>query len=315
MTSSKQSKTGVHVGIDVSKAVLDVYILEKDLHFQVENNTKGVRALATRLSRYNLMRVVIEATGRYEMPFVEVAFERQFPLSIVKPVTVRRFAQANEQLAKTDKLDAYILAEFGRVMQPRLSENRGKNIRYIRDLCARRRQLIEMRTEEINRSQIMGKTLARSYEKHIKQINKELELIEKYLDQAVEKETAWAERKALLSTVPGVGNALIYTLLADMPELGTLNNKEIASLAGLAPFNRDSGKSKGKRRIQGGRSTVRTVLYMATMSATQHNPVIRSFFQHLVKQGKHKKVALVACMRKFLTILNAMARDNTVWTN
>lgn len=312
MTMNKEN-TGINVGIDVGKFQLDIFIWERDRHFTVENNDKGIKEALKILCRFKVSRIVLEATGRYEMAFALAAFEKQLPVCIVRPTLVRQFAKAADQHAKTDKLDSQIIARFGAVMKPRLTQQKSKNLQLIKDLVTRRRQLIEMRTMEHNREKIVGKPLDRSSIRLIKFLNKEIEWVESKLAKAVEEEASWSERKTLLETVPGVGKALIWTLLSDMPELGTLNNKEIASLAGLAPINRDSGKLAGKRRIFGGRHQVRTTLYMATLSAVQCNPIIGGFYQHLVNQGKHKKVALTAAMRKFLTILNAMVRDQKEW--
>ena len=306
-------KPGVNVGIDVGKFQLDIFIWERDVHFIVENTEAGVKEAIKRLSRYHLERVVMEATGRYEMIFASAAFDKGFPVAIVRPLLVRQFARAADQHAKTDKIDARIIARFAATMKPRLTAKKAENLRKIKELVVRRRQLIEMRTQEINRFKVMDKAIARSCNRIIKSLNKDIEWVESRLAKAVEAEPVWQERMTLLSTVPGVGKTLIWTLLSEMPELGTLNNKQIASLAGLAPINRDSGKSKGKRRILGGRHSVRTTLYMATLSATQCNSVIGAFYRHLVRQGKHKKVALTAAMRKFLIMLNAMIRDNQVW--
>ena len=311
--TNKTENMGVNVGIDVGKFQLDIVIWERDRHFTVENNESGVREALKKLARFKISRIAIEATGRHEMLFASMAFEKSLPVAIVRPTLVRQFARAADQQAKTDKLDARIIARFAAVMKPRLTLKKSKNLQLIRDLVIRRRQLIAMRTQESNRQKIMGKPLDRSCLRMVKAFNKEIDWVEAKLTKAIEDESAWNERKQLLETVPGVGNALIWTLLSEMPELGTLNNKQIASLAGLAPMNRDSGKMKGKRRIIGGRHSVRTTLYMATLSATQCNPVIGRFYQHLVKQGKHKKVALTAAMRKFLTILNAMVRDQKAW--
>lgn len=312
MTIKKENK-GVNVGIDVGKFQLDIHIYERDKYFTVENNSSGIRKAINTLKRYKLQRLVLEATGRYEMEFATAAFEQALPVCIVRPLLVRQFARAADQLAKTDKIDAYIIARFGAVMHPRLSHQKSKNLQLIKDLVTRRRQLIAMRTQELNREKIMGNSVERSCTRLIKFFNKEIDWVENKLAKAVEEESAWSEKRELLSTVPGVGDTLIWTLLSEMPELGTLNHRKISALAGLAPINRDSGKAKGKRRIQGGRASVRTTLYMATLSAVQCNPVIGGFYRHLVNQGKHKKVALTAAMRKFLSILNAMIRDEREW--
>ncbi|MEZ5568080.1 MAG: IS110 family transposase [Halioglobus sp.] len=307
--------SGINVGVDVGKYQLDFYLLERERHFTVNNDESGIRQAIQTLARFHVKRIVLEATGRYEMAFATAAMDKGLPVCIVRPLQVRQFAKAADQRAKTDKIDAQVIARFGAVMQPRESRAKSKNLMLIRDLVARRKQLILMRTQELNRQKVVAGPIARSCGRLIKALNTDIEWTENRMAKLVEEETAWAERRRLLSTVPGVGDTLIFTLLSDLPELGELSHKEIASLAGLAPINRDSGRMRGKRRIQGGRSTVRTTLYMATLSATQCNPVIGGFYRHLVNQGKHKKVALTAAMRKFLVILNAMVRDGNAWAH
>ena len=313
MTNTKKSKSLINVGVDVGKSNLDVFLYEKDIYFQVTNNKEGIKQLLKRLSYYDIERIVMEATGRYEFALAEAAYAKGLPVCIVKPLSVRRYAGAIDQLAKTDKIDAKVLAEFAAIVQPRISPQKSKRLILIKDLLVRRRQLIEIRTQEMNRSQIMGKTFQASIRRVIKLMNKEIERVETQLDKYVQEHEEWSLKKEILLTVPGVGNTLAYTLLADMPELGSMNNKQAAALAGLALVNRDSGKLRGKRRIQGGRATVRTTLYMATLSAIQCNPILKHFYKKLVDNGKHKKVAITACMRRFITILNAMLRDNTQW--
>ena len=313
MTNRTKSKSLINVGVDVGKYHLDVHLYEKDIHFQVTNTPEGIQRILKRLSYYQVERIVMEATGRYEFNLAEAAYLKNLPVCIVKPLSVRRYAGAIDQLAKTDRIDAAVLSQFAAVVQPRLSSQKSKRLIRIKDLLARRRQIIEMRTKEMNRLQIMGKSLETSCRRILRVFDQEVKRLEKQLDTQVQEETEWSDRKALLLTVPGVGNTLAYTLLADMPELGNMNNKQAAALSGLAPINRDSGRMRGKRRIQGGRTCVRTTLYMATLSAIQCNPILKAFYKKLVTQGKHKKVAITACMRKFITILNAMVRDNTVW--
>ena len=313
MTNLKKSKTVVNVGVDVGKRFLDVCIHEKNIYWQEENNTPGIGRILKRLSYYKVERLVVEATGRYEFALAEAAFSKDIPVCIAKPLSVRRYAGAVEQLAKTDKIDAAIIAEYAAVIQPRATPRKSKNLIAIRDLLARRRQVMQMRTQELNRKGIMGKAFEVSCKRLIKAFDTEVERLEKKLNQYVKEQAEWSERREILKSAPGVGDTLTYTLLAEMPELGQLNNKQVGALVGVAPINRDSGKTRGKRRIQGGRANVRTILYMATLSATQCNPVIKAFYQKLVAQGKHKKVALTACMRKFVTILNAMVRDNKAW--
>lgn len=313
MTNLTKSKTIVNVGVDVGKSALDIYIYEKQLHWQEENTAEGIKRILKRLAYYQVERLAMEATGRYEWALAEAAFAKGIPVCILKPLSVRRYAGAIEQLAKTDKIDAAVIAEYAAIVQPRSTPKKSKNLIAIKDLLARRRQVMEMRTKELNRIKVMGKSFERSCKRLIKVFDTEVARLEKQLDKHVQEQAEWAERKAILMTAPGVGETLAYTLLADMPELGMLTNKESASLVGVAPINRDSGRLRGKRRIQGGRASVRTTLYMATLSATQCNPVIKEFYTRLVAQGKHKKVALTACMRKFITMLNAMVRDNVEW--
>ncbi len=313
MTNLIKSKSIINVGVDVGKYFLDVHIHEKDLHFQVENNPAGIAVLLKRLSYYQVERLVMEATGRYQLMLAEAAFLKDLPVCIVKPLSVRRYAGAIEQIAKTDRLDAAVISEFAAVVRPRVTAARSKNLILIKDLISRRRQIMQIRTQELNRLQIMGKSLETSCKRIVRCLDAELKRIEGKLDQCIDQQTEWAEKRDILKSAPGIGDAMVYTLLADLPELGSMTSKQTAALVGVAPMNRDSGKLRGKRRIRGGRHDVRTILYMATLSAARCNPVIKDFYERLVAQGKHKKVALTACMRKFITILNAMVRDNLEW--
>ncbi len=304
----------INVGVDVGKDVVDVYVWERRLALQAANEPKAIRKLVTRLARYPVARIVVEATGRYERLLVEAAIDKQLPIVVVNPLNVRRYAGAIGQLAKTDAIDARLIAEFAARVQPQVIPHTDKKVLQVKDLIARRRQLVDMRTMEMNRAHIMPAALQRSHRAVIKTLDKEIQWTEARLSQLIAHVTEWAATHRQLASVPGVGDTLIYTLLGDLPELGKLNQKQIAALVGVAPINRDSGRLRGKRRIKGGRATVRTVLYMATLSATQHNPVIRAFYRRLLATGKHKKVALTACMRKFITILNAMVRDGNNWS-
>jgi len=313
MANLTKSKTVVNVGVDVGKQYLDVCIYEKNLYWREDNTVAGTKRLLKRLSHYHVERLVMEATGRYEFELAQLAYARKLPVCIVKPLLIRRYAGANDQLAKTDKLDAQVIAEFAATLKPKVTPEKSKNLIAIRDLIARRRQLVNLRTQENNRRGIMGKVLAVSCRRIIRHLNAEIERIEKQLARHVSEQAEWTEKQSRLKTVPGVGDTLVYTLLADLPELGELNNREISKLVGVAPINRDSGRMRGKRRIQGGRANIRTVLYMATLSATRCNPVIKAFYRKLVAQGKHKKVALTACMRKFIIILNTMEKNKTEW--
>jgi transposase len=313
MTTSKKKVSGINVGIDVGKAQLDCYIHERGVHFSVENNPEGIRKVLGRLRRYTVTRIVIEATGRYEHAFVEAALDKALPVIIMNPLHIRRYAGAIGQLAKTDEIDSCLIAEFAAVIQPPVRKHKSKMILKIKDLLVRRRQVIEMTTMEKNRHQIMPSFLRADIKRVIHHLQRQLEKLDKQLNTLVEQEDSWRQKRALMLSMPGIGPVVVNTLLGDLPELGALTNKQIAALTGVAPYNRDSGKLRGKRRIRGGRASVRTVLFMAVLTSVQHNPVIRQFYQRLVAMGKHKKVALTACIRKMVIMLNAMIRDNTMW--
>ncbi|GGX48687.1 IS110 family transposase [Saccharospirillum salsuginis] len=306
-------KTQRHVGIDVGKSTFDVHIYELDVHWQSANDESGIKKLVSKLNRYKLTRVLVEATGGYERALVEACAEQELPVIVVQPVQVRQFARAQGVLAKTDKIDARIIAEFGVVMQPELRPISSKKVRYVRDLLSRKRQLNEIRTQELNRQHKAPKALVATHRRFLKTIDKEIEWVNERLQKAVASVTEWRRTHDILRSVPGIGDGVAFTLLGELPELGRLTNRQIAALCGLAPFNRDSGQLKGKRRIRGGRAPIRTVLYMAMMCAIQHNPVMNRFFNKLVAQGKHKKVALTACMRKMMTILNTMVKNDSEW--
>ncbi len=308
-----KTSDGVNVGIDVGKSQLDVFIHERELHLTIPNNPENIRKLLGRLSRYHIARIVVEATGRREYELVCQAADKDLPIIIVNPLYVRRFAGATGILAKTDKLDAAVIALFAATMKPEVRPLASKNIRKIKDLMVRRRQLIEMNTMEKNRLDVMPTQLHADLRRHIQHITKQIEKIDLLLNKAIEAVDEWREKREILLSVPGIGPTIVNTLLADLPELGHLNNKQISALAGVAPYNRDSGTLRGKRRIRGGRASVRTMLFMAILTSVQHNPVIKAFYKRLVDAGKHKKVALTACIHKMITILNTMLKNNTRW--
>lgn len=313
MTTKAIANKQVNVGIDVGKSQLDICIYERHISFSVSNDAAGIRKALGRLGRYQLARIVLEATGRYERAFVEAALSKNMPVLIANPLHIRRFAGAIGQLAKTDSIDAQLIAQFAAVVQPEIRAHHSKQVLKIKDLLVRRRQLIEMITMEKNRHHIMPKFLKADIQRSILHLQRQLEKVDRELDKRVEEQTEWREKKEIMLSMPGIGPTVVNTLMGDLPELGQLNQKQVAALTGVAPYNRDSGKLRGKRRIRGGRHTVRTMLFMAVLTAIQHNKVIRAFYQHLVAQGKHKKVALTACIRKMVTILNAMIRDGNRW--
>jgi len=303
----------INVGIDTSKATLDIYIRPLDKFFSVDNSAQGVREAIKCLKAVHPTRIVIEATGRLELPFVVAAQKSGLPVTIANPMHVRRFAGAAGQLAKSDKLDAQTIARFGEALKPEPTKLKPENVRLISDLLARRSQLLDMSTMEKNRLSILPKPLHTSLKRHIKQLQTEVKRIELKLDKLIDQTPLWQEQRDLLMSVNGVGKILAYTLLSDLPELGQLNRREIAALVGVAPMNRESGNYKGKRRIRGGRARIRTVLFMAIMSAVQSNPKLKRKYQQLKADGKPPKVAIVACMRKLLTILNVMVKTGQHW--
>lgn len=311
---TNQSKEILQRGIDVGKFTLDVFIYELDSHFQTDNSAQGIKQLVIKLARYKLTRVVVEATGGHERAIVEAAAERDLPVIIVYPKRIRDFANAQGILAKTDKIDSKVIAEFAAVMKPPVRKLQTSEVRQIRDLLARRRQLMESRTQELNRVQRTGNyPLERSHRRVIKVLEAEVEWIDRQLEKHVHQVVEWKRTAQVILSAPGIGPVVTYTLLGELPELGKLSNKKISALVGLAPFAKDSGKTQGKRRIRGGRAPIRTALYMAMLSAIQHNTLMKAFYEKLVAQGKHRKVAVAACMRRMICILNAMVRDNTEW--
>ena len=309
----RDNKTPVYVGIDTSKTLLDIYIRPLGEFFSVDNTEPGVKEAIKRITRHKPEKIVIEATGRLEMLFACKAYEAGLPIVVANPLQVHKFGAAIGQLAKTDKLDAQTIAYYGEATKPRCTEIKPKNIRLISDLLVRRSQLLDMSTMEKNRLSIMPKELHAGLKRHLKFIQKEVSAIEDKLDLLIDDTPQWKETRDILLSVKGVGKVMAYTLLSDLPELGQLNRKEIAALVGLAPMNRESGAYKGKRKIRGGRHRIRTVMFMAMMSTIQSNPKFKAMFKRMVDDGKPKKVAIVACMRKMITILNVMVKNGTVW--
>jgi transposase len=289
--------SAINVGIDVGKHMLDGYLLERQRAFQYHNDEPSIRRLVARLKRFKIQRIVIEATGRLEQPFVRAALAQGLPVVVVSPLKVRRYAAAIGQLAKTDAIDAQLIARFGADLKPDVPPPCDTETLKIKDLMVRRRQLIEMRTMEKNRRQIMPQDLQDSIDQLIAAIDAQISDLDQRLDLAVDHHLDWRHKRDRLTSMPGIGKTVAYTLLGDMPELGNLNRRQIAALTGVAPFNRDSGRMRGKRRIRGGRSSTRTALFLSAMSAIRHNPDIKTFYERLLANGKHKKVALTACIR------------------
>jgi len=302
-----------NIGVDVGKSFLDIFIYELDLHWQETNDPAGIACLIRQLKRFKLTRVLVEATGGYERQLVEACAAKGLPVIIVQPIQVRQFAKAQGVLAKTDKIDARIIAEFGVYLRPECRPMPSKKVRLVKDLLARKRQLNKARTQELNRQHKAAPVLLPSHRRMLKVLEKEIAWVEAKLVNEIAQVDEWQRTLQILSSVPGIGNGVSFTLLGELPELGSLTNRQIAALCGLAPYNRDSGKMKGRRRIRGGRAPIRTMLYMAMLSAIQHNVVMKEFYDRLVAKGKNKKVAITACMRKMITILNTMVRNNQEW--
>jgi len=303
----------ISVGIDTGKTQLDFHVRPLDQAFSVANSVAGVKEAIKCLERLQPTRIVIEATGRLELLFVVAAQKARLPVTVANPKHVRRFAQALGKLAKTDRLDAEVIAHYGEAVKPEPTELKPENVRLISDLLARRSQLLAFSTQEKNRLSILPKALHVSLKRHLKQLQAEVKRVEIQLDKLIDLAPEWQQKRDLLMSVNGVGKVLTYTLLSDLPELGQLNRKEIAALVGVAPMNRESGSYNGKRHIRGGRAKIRTVLFMAIMSAVQSNPMLKAKYQQLKAAGKPPKVALVACMRKLLTILNVMMKNGEHW--
>ena len=302
------------VGIDVSKDWLDVHLLIQGDAERFENGPDGHLALVQRLSMLPVERIVLEATGGYERLVVAELAAAKLPVVVVNPRQVRDFAKALGKLAKTDEIDAEVLARFAAAVRPPLRPLPNESEQKLRETLARRGQLIGMRTMESNRlKQAHSKKVRADVESVVAFLNQRLQAIDKNLDELIKESPAWQEKTDLLKTVPGVGDQTARTLVAELSQLGMSSRQEIAALVGVAPMNRDSGQLRGKRMTIGGRANVRIALYMATLSATRFNPRIRAHYQHLRQAGKQAKVALVACMRKLLVILNAMLRDQQPW--
>ena len=302
------------VGIDVAKRQLDVTVRPTGETWSVANDPTGVAALIERLRTAGGVRlIVLEATGGYELAVAAALAAAGLPTVVVNPRQVRDFARGLGKLAKTDRIDAAVLAHFAEAVRPAVRPPVDELAATLHGWLSRRRQLLEMLTAEEQRLRLATAGVRRQIPAHIEWLRAQLRELDRELDGVLRRSPVWRADEDLLRTVPGVGPVLTRTLLGDVPELGRLNGKQIAALIGVAPFNWDSGAHRGTRHIAGGRAPVRAVLYMATVAAVRCNPVLRAFFQRLCAAGKPKKVALIACMRKLLTILNAMMRTRTPW--
>jgi transposase len=303
----------LYVGIDVAKAHLDVAVGSGGQEWRVANQEEGVQEVVKRLQALSPALVVLEATGGLEVPLVAALAAAAIPTVVVNPRQVRDFAKATGRLAKTDRLDARVLARFAEAVRPPPRPLPDAQAQVLMALLTRRRQVVAMLTGEKNRLHTARPAVSQDVQRHIAWLEESLSKLDTDLGTTLRQSPLWREKGNLLRSVPGVGPVLSLTLLAELPELGDLDRRQIAALAGVAPLNRDSGTLRGKRTIWGGRAKVRAALYMGALVATQHNPLIRAFYERLLAAGKPKKVALTACMHKLLTILNAMLKHRTPW--
>ena len=301
------------VGIDVSKASLDIAVLPEERVWRIEREEASIAGLVKELRTLAPSLIVLEATGGLESPLTAALATAGLPVAVVNPRQARDFAKATGRLSKTDALDAQVLARLGQTLRPPVRVLKNEETQELEALLTRRRQIVEMLTMEKNRLPSAGQRVRKDITAHIAWLTKRLKDVDGDLQSAIEASDFWRIKDDIIRSLPGAGKVLSTTLLASLPELGTLNRRQIAALVGVAPFNCDSGTMRGSRHIWGGRAPVRSVLYMATITAIRCNPVIRDFHGRLRAAGKKPKVAITACMRKLLTILNSMVRSNTPW--
>jgi transposase len=314
MSSKANSKRRTFIGIDVSKKLLEVAVHQSDFRFSCPNDPQKFSRLISELISLRPARILLEATGGLERPLLQALQAAGLPAVVVNPRQVRDFAKALGLLAKTDRLDARVLAHFAASTQPPLRPLKSQDDTELDALMGRRTQLTDMLTAEKNRrGSAATKTTRDDVEEHIEWLEERIKELDEKLKQQLERSTVWQQKDKILQSVKGIGFVTSLSLLADCPELGQLNRHQIAKLAGVAPLNRDSGQQRGSRHIWGGRAQLRSKLYMATLAAIRSNPVIKAFYQRLIASNKPKKVAIVACMRKLLTIINVMVRENKLW--
>ncbi|MCE0558791.1 IS110 family transposase [Motilimonas sp. E26] len=310
---NSKTNQNITIGVDTGKFQLDIYIRPLDIYFTVANNEKGIKEAVKTIKKHQPNRIVIEATGRLEMPFIVACAEAHLPFVIANPIHIKRFAGAIGQKAKTDKLDAQLIAHYGEAIQPALSTLKPAVMQSMSDLVARRNQLLVMQTMEKNRLQILPKALAVTIKPILTVFKNQIVKIEANIVKLIESCPEYQAKNTILQSMKGIGKIAAASIISNLPELGYISNKEASSLVGVAPMNKESGRYKGQRKIQGGRHQVRTVLYMAMMSAIQSNPVFKATYQRLVAAGKPKKVAIIACIRKMVITLNSMLRDGVMW--
>ena len=301
------------IGVDISRDKLDVYDLSREHYQPYQNDAAGIAALCQSLLAHPHPAVVCESTGGYELAMASKLNELGIAVSIVNPRPVKDLARALNKIAKTDAIDAYVLARYGEFAQPMATVFATQAEQQLKQWVVRRQQVVEMLSAEKNRRVLLRGLAKDEVEEHIEWLEQKIRQLDQKIEELSNSTSEWRERKAILRSPKGIGAHISASFLILIPELGALNRRQIAALAGLAPYNRDSGRMSGRRHIWGGRGSVRSLMYLATLSALRSNPPIRAFYQHLLKKGKAKKVAIVACMRKFLICLNAMVRKNEPW--
>ncbi|MEO5355467.1 MAG: IS110 family transposase [Magnetococcus sp. XQGC-1] len=310
---SEQKMPELFIGVDVSRDLLDVCVYPTMEQKSFSNNEKGIDDLVGFVGSLHPQLIVFEATGGYEMAAVSALVANRQPVSVVNPRQVRDFAKATGKYAKTDRIDAKVIAHFGAVLRPEVRPLKAPDAQALDALVVRRRQIVEMVTMEKNRLIGVSADIQKGIKEHIAWLEARLKSVNDDLNRSIQNSPIWKEKDEIFLSIKGVGPTTSATLLTELPELGELDRKQIAALAGVAPLNRDSGRIKGKRTVWGGRGQLRAVLYMSTLVATRFNPTIRAFYQRLLLAGKCKKLAITACMRKFLTIMNAMVKNKTKW--
>lgn len=314
MQDSIKNRPQTFIGIDVSKASWDVHVLPEDRSFSIRVDEGAVPRLREQLGSVPEAIVVVEATGGLERELVAALLDAGWVVSVVNPRCVRDLAKAFNRLAKTDRIDARMIAEFAQHAQPRPTQKAPENQQRLEALVTRRRQLVGLRSKELTRRhQVADRSAKASIDEMLRFLNRQIVELDRAIAKLINADDDWRAKRKLLESVPGVGSTTSATLVAELPELGRLNRAEIAALVGVAPFNHDSGQFRGQRRIRGGRGSVRTTLYMAAFTAKRFNPVLRAFAQRLHQAGKPFKVVVTACMRKLLVLLNAVVRDRAPW--
>lgn len=308
------NQSEIYVGIDVSKKTLDLAIIPAGESQGYDNNQKGIDQLVKRLKNIEPKLIVLEATGGLESPAAGAIAAAGLDVVVANPGQVRHYARAMGKKAKTDRLDAFVLAEFGLATKPEVRPLKDDLAQELTDMMSRRRQLIQMRAMEKNRLAAMPKRVRKQIKEHIDWMDKQIKDLDKDLGEMIKDSPIWRHKENLLKSVPGIGPVAARSLIAYLPELGSLNRQQIAALVGVAPYNKDSGKYRGPRKCWGGRGHVRTALFMATLSATRSNPIIAPFYRRLIDKGKKHKVAMTACMRKLIVITNAMLRDDVLFS-